>query len=181
MAEIQLGVVEARYADIIWEHEPVSSSELVKLTEEAFHWKRTTAHNVLRRLCDKGLFRNDNGTVTSLISRDEFYAMQSRQFVEDTFEGSLPAFLAAFTKDRALTAEEAAKIRRMIDEAEGEKNEPHIFGCITDEYCRGMDDPCRNGAQTLAETGTEVGESCAVGACGTAAGVPFLCRRAGSV
>lgn len=68
MAEIQLGVVEARYADIIWEHEPVSSSELVKLTEEAFHWKRTTAHNVLRRLCDKGLFRNDNGTVTSLIS-----------------------------------------------------------------------------------------------------------------
>ena len=71
MAEIQLGVVEARYADIIWEHEPVSSSELVKLTEEAFHWKRTTAHNVLRRLCDKGLFRNDNGTVTSLI-KDEF-------------------------------------------------------------------------------------------------------------
>ena len=112
MAEIQLGVVEARYADIIWEHEPVSSSELVKLTEEAFHWKRTTAHNVLRRLCDKGL---------SLISRDEFYAMQSRQFVEDTFEVSLPAFLAAFTKDRALTAEEAAKIRRMIDEAEGGK------------------------------------------------------------
>ena len=119
MAEIQLGVVEARYADMIWEHEPVSSSELVKLTEEAFHWKRTTAHNVLRRLCDKGLFRNDNGTVTSLISREEFYAMQSRQFVEDTFEGSLPAFLAAFTKDRSLTAEEAAKIRKMIDEAEG--------------------------------------------------------------
>ena len=112
-------MVEARYADMIWEHEPVSSSELVKLTEEAFHWKRTTAHNVLRRLCDKGLFRNDNGTVTSLISRDEFYAMQSRQFVEDTFEGSLPAFFAAFTKDRALTAEEAAKIRKMIDEAEG--------------------------------------------------------------
>ena len=74
MAEIQLGVVEARYADMIWEHEPVSSSELVKLTEEAFHWKRTTAHNVLRRLCDKGLFCNNNGTVTSLISRDEFYA-----------------------------------------------------------------------------------------------------------
>ena len=108
MAEIQLGVIKARYADMIWEHEPVSSSELVKLTEEAFHWKRTTAHNVLRRLCDKGLFRNDNGTVTSLISREEFYAMQSRQFVEDTFE-----------KDRSLTAEEAAKIRKMIDEAEG--------------------------------------------------------------
>ena len=100
-------------------HAPLPFRELVKLTEEAFHWKRTTAHNVLRRLCDKGLFRNDNGTVTSLISREEFYAMQSRQFVEDTFEGSLPAFLAAFTKDRSLTAEEAAKIRKMIDEAEG--------------------------------------------------------------
>lgn len=121
MAEIQLGVIEARYADMIWEHEPVSSSELVKLTEEAFHWKRTTAHNVLRRLCDKGLFRNDNGTVTSLISREEFYAMQSRQFVEDTFEGSLPAFLAAFTKDRALTAEEAAKIRKMSTKRKGEQ------------------------------------------------------------
>ena len=117
MAEIQLGVIEARYADMIWEHEPATSSELVQLTEEAFHWKRTTAHNVLRRLCDKGLFRNDNGTVTSLISREEFYAMQSRQFVEDTFEGSLPAFLAAFTKDRSLTAEEAAKIRKTEEKA----------------------------------------------------------------
>lgn len=118
MAEIQLGVIEAQYADMIWEHEPVTSSELVKLTAEAFHWKRTTAHNVLRRLCDKGLFQNDGGTVTSLISRQEFYARQSRKFVDDTFDGSLPAFLAAFTKDKALTPEEAAEIRKMIDRAE---------------------------------------------------------------
>ena len=118
MAEIQLGVIEARYADMIWEREPVTSSELVKLTAEAFHWKRTTAHNVLRRLCDKGLFQNDNGTVTARVSRQEFYARQSRQFVEDTFDGSLPAFIAAFTKNSRLTAVEAAEIRRMIDEAE---------------------------------------------------------------
>lgn len=118
MAEIQLGVIEARYADMIWEHEPVTSSELVKLTAEAFHWKRTTAHNVLRRLCDKGLFQNDNGTVTARVSRQEFYARQSKQFVEDTFDGSLPAFIAAFTKNSRLTAVEAAEIRRMIDEAE---------------------------------------------------------------
>ena len=118
MAEIQLGVIEARYADMIWEREPVTSSELVKLTAEAFHWKRTTAHNVLRRLCDKGLFQNDNGTVTARVSRQEFYARQSKQFVEDTFDGSLPAFIAAFTKNSRLTAVEAAEIRRMIDEAE---------------------------------------------------------------
>lgn len=118
MTNIQLGVIEAQYADMIWEHEPVTSSELVKLTAVAFHWKRTTAHNVLRRLCDKGLFQNENGTVTSLISRQEFYSMQSQKFVEDTFHGSLPAFIAAFTKNTALSPEEAAEIREMIDRAE---------------------------------------------------------------
>lgn len=118
MSEIQLGVVEARYADMIWEHEPVTSSELVKLTAVEFNWKRTTAHNVLRRLCDKGLFKNENGTVTSLISRQEFYSLQSRKFVQETFDGSLPAFIAAFTKNNTLTQEEAAQIRKLIDNAE---------------------------------------------------------------
>lgn len=118
MTEIQLGVIEARYADMIWEREPVTSSELVKLTAVAFGWKRTTAHNVLRRLCDKGLFQNDGGTVTSLISRQEFNTLQSRKFVEDAFDGSLPAFIAAFTKNKTLTQEEAAQIRKMIDNAE---------------------------------------------------------------
>lgn len=118
MAEIQLGVIEARYADMIWEHEPVKSSELVKLTAVEFSWKRTTAHNVLRRLCDKGLFQNQDGIVTSRISRQEFYSMQSRKFVEDTFDGSLPAFLAAFIQKGALTPEETAEIRKMIDDAE---------------------------------------------------------------
>lgn len=115
MAEIQLGVIEARFADIIWEHEPVTSSALVKLTAEEFSWKRTTTHTVLKRLCEKGLFENRKGTVTSLISRSRFYSLQSRKFVEDTFDGSLPAFIAAFTKERALTAAEAEEIRRMID------------------------------------------------------------------
>lgn len=117
MPEIQLGVIEARYADMIWAHEPVTSSELVKLTAVEFNWKRTTAHNVLRRLIDKGLFRNENGVVTSVISRDEFYTMQSRQYVENTFSGSLPAFIAAFTQGGRITAEEAEAIRRMIDGA----------------------------------------------------------------
>lgn len=118
MAEIQLGVIEARFADMIWEHEPVTSSELVKLAAEAFTWKSTTTHTVLKRLCDKGLFENNKGSVTSLISRSQFYSMQSRKFVEDTFEGSLPAFIAAFTKNSTLTAQEAAEIRKMIDSVE---------------------------------------------------------------
>lgn len=117
MQEIQLGVIEARYADLIWERVPVTSSELVKLTAVTFNWKRTTAHNVLRRLCDKGLFRNDNGIVTSVISREDFYALQSRKYVEDSFDGSLPAFIAAFTKGKTLTEEETEEIRRIIDHA----------------------------------------------------------------
>ena len=118
MAEIQLGVIEARYADMIWEHEPVTSSELVKLTAVEFNWKRTTAHNVLRRLIDKGLFINENGLVTSLISKEKFYSLQSRKYVDATFAGSLPAFIAAFTQDAKLTPEEAEAIRKMIDQAE---------------------------------------------------------------
>lgn len=118
MAELQLGVIEARFADMIWEREPVTSSELVKLAADAFTWKRTTTHTVLKRLCDKGLFHNNNGTVTSVLSRTQFYSMQSRQYVEDTFDGSLPAFIAAFTRGGTLTPEEADEIRRMIDQAE---------------------------------------------------------------
>ena len=113
--DIQLGVIEARYADMIWEHEPVTSSELVKMTAVEFNWKRTTAHNVLRRLIDKGLFQNENGLVTAVISRENFYARQSRQYVEDTFAGSL---IAAFTQDAKLTPEEAEAIRKMINQAE---------------------------------------------------------------
>lgn len=119
MAEIQLGVVESRFADIIWKNEPVSSSTLVKLAGEELQWKRTTVHTVLRRLCDKGLFQNDNGTVTSLVSREQFYSMQSKQFVDTAFHGSFPAFLAAFTKNRALSEGERELIRQMIDQEEG--------------------------------------------------------------
>lgn len=117
MSEIQLGVIESRFADMIWEYEPVTTSELVKMAEKAFQWRRTTTHTVVKRLCEKGLFVNTKGTVTSLISRPEFLSMQSRKFVEDTFHGSLPAFLAAFTGQGSLTREEAAQIRSMIDQA----------------------------------------------------------------
>lgn len=119
MSEIQLGVIEARFAEMIWQNEPVTSSELVKMAAKEFEWKRTTTHTVLRRLVDKGLFRNENGTVTSVISEQEFYSRHSKKYVEDTFHGSLPAFIAAFTKGSSLTPEEADEIRKMIDHAEG--------------------------------------------------------------
>ena len=123
MKEIHLGVIEAKFADMIWEHEPITSSELVKLSAIEFNWKRTTTHTVIRRLCDKGLFQNDNGMIRMVISRQDFYAGQSRKYVDETFNGSLPAFIAAFTKYSSLTAEEADEIRKMIDDAEENINE----------------------------------------------------------
>ena len=119
MAEIQLGAVEARFADIIWEREPVTSAQLTKLAAEKLTWKRTTTYTVLHRLCDKGLFQNNNGVVTSLVSRQAFYARHSKKYVDETFAGSLPAFLAAFTSEKKLTAEEITEIREMIDKAGG--------------------------------------------------------------
>lgn len=119
MGDIQMGVVETRFADIIWTNEPISASELAKLSEITLKWKKTTSYTVLKRLCDKGIFKNENGKVTSLISRENFFSLQSQKFVDDTFEGSLPAFLAAFTSGKKLTEEEISCLRRMVAEYEG--------------------------------------------------------------
>ena len=114
MGELQMGVIESRFADIIWQNEPVATTELVKLSQKELNWKKTTTYTVLKRLCDKGIFRNDKGTVTSLISKSEFYSVQSEKFVDETFGGSLPAFLAAFTARKSLTREEVDELRRMV-------------------------------------------------------------------
>ena len=115
MSDYQMGAVESKFADIIWENEPISSTELSKRSEEILKWKKSTTYTVLKRLCDKGIFQNIKGTVTSLISKQEFYSLQSEKFVEETFEGSLPAFLAAFSKRKKLSANEISEIRKMID------------------------------------------------------------------
>ena len=120
MSELQMGVIESRFADIIWQNEPVATTELVKLSEKELNWKKTTTYTVLKRLCDKGIFRNDKGTVTSLISKNEFYSVQSEKFVDETFGGSLPAFLAAFTSRKTLTREEVNELRRMVSAFEEE-------------------------------------------------------------
>ena len=113
---MNLGVVESRFADIIWKHEPVSSSEIVRLAESELNWKKSTTYTVLKRLCEKGIFENKNGEVRALISKNDFYAMRSESFVDEEFGGSLPAFLAAFTRRKSLSEEEIAYLRRMIEE-----------------------------------------------------------------
>ena len=118
MDDKKLGAVEARFADLIWQHAPIRSGELVKLCETELSWKKPTTYTVLRRLCQRGIFQNGDGIVTACISREEFFAMQSERFVEETFSGSLPSFLAAFTRRRGLSADEIEEIRRMIDSYE---------------------------------------------------------------
>ena len=115
MSDFRMGMVEAKFADIIWANEPVTTRQLVTLCEEELNWKRTTTYTVLKRLCDRGIFVTDNSVVTSLISKDDFYAIQSENFVEDTFKGSLPAFLAAFTSRKSLSNDEVQEIQEMIN------------------------------------------------------------------
>ena len=116
MNDYQMGAIESRFADIIWENEPLSSSEIVKIADKELKWKKSTTYTVLKRLCEKGIFENNGGVVSSVISRDDFYSMQSERFVEEAFDGSLPAFLAAFTARKSLTEEEVEYLRRMISE-----------------------------------------------------------------
>lgn len=115
MAEYKLGEIETIFADIIWNNEPLSSRRLAELAEQRLNWKRTTTYTILKRLCDRELFQNEAGTVTSLVSRQEFYARQSEQFVEETFHGSLPAFLAAFGSRKKLSDSEIDELQKVID------------------------------------------------------------------
>jgi len=114
MSEIELGEIQTRFAELIWAHEPIGSGELVGLCEAAFGWKKPTTYTVLRKLCEKGLFQNRDGKVVSLISREDFYARKSRDFVDEAFSGSLPAFVAAFVSGKSLTVKEAEEIERLI-------------------------------------------------------------------
>ena len=115
MEQYKLGEMEQKFADMIWANEPVSSRALTELCEAEFSWKRTTTYTMLKRLCDRGIFANNSGTVTALMSKAKFGAAQGEQFLKDAFNGSLPQFLAAFTRRKKLTAKEIADIQRLID------------------------------------------------------------------
>lgn len=114
MKEIKLGTVEAKFADIIWQNAPLGSGELVKLCSNQLEWKKSTTYTVLKKLCERGIFKNENGVVTAVISKQDFYSLQSEQFVKDAFGGSLPAFISAFTSRKELTEKEIFEIKQMI-------------------------------------------------------------------
>lgn len=119
MSDLRMGAAEARFADMIWKNEPVSSGNLAKLAGEAFGWKKTTSFTVLKRLCDRGLFQNQGGTVISLIGREEYYARHSEQYVRETFGGSLPAFLTAFSAGKRLSEKEIDELQQLIESMRG--------------------------------------------------------------
>lgn len=115
MEEYTLGVIESRFADIVWNSAPLSTGELVKLCERELGWKRTTTYTVLKKFIERGIFENENSVVKVLISRETFYAIQSGMYVERSFGGSLPGFLAAFTSRKKLSQEEIQEIRKIIE------------------------------------------------------------------
>lgn len=119
MGDMKLGAVESRFAEIIWENEPVITNQLIKICADELEWKRTTTYTVLKKLCEKGIFKTENSVVTSVISRQEFDAMQSEQFVEENFKGSLPAFLAAFSTRRKLSDKEIDEMKDLIEQMRG--------------------------------------------------------------
>lgn len=119
MKDMKLGTIETRFAEIIWANAPLTTNQLIKLCAEELEWKRTTTYTVLKKLCEKGIFKTENSLVTAVISKQEFEGMQSEQFVEETFKGSLPAFLTAFNSRKKLSDEEIDEIQKLIDQMRG--------------------------------------------------------------
>lgn len=126
MEAFKLGEMEMRLADLIWAHAPLKTAELVKLCEDAFTWKRTTTYTMLKRLCDRGMFVNNSGTVQTLMGREDFMSHQGTQFIEEHFEGSLPLFLTAFSRKNRLSRQDVEELKKLIDsyaEFSGKKEE----------------------------------------------------------
>lgn len=119
MKDIKLGTIETRFAEIIWANAPLTTNQLIRLCAEELEWKRTTTYTVLKKLCDKGIFKTENSLVTAVISKGEFEGMQSEQFVEETFKGSLPAFLTAFNSRKKLSDADIDEIQKLIDRMRG--------------------------------------------------------------
>ena len=119
MDDLRLGAIESRFADIIWDNAPLGSGELVKLAAQELGWKKSTTYTVLKKLCERGLFRHEGGTVSVQLTREEFHAMQSERFLDETFSGSLPAFIAAFSTRKKLSEEELRELEELIRRSRG--------------------------------------------------------------
>ena len=116
---INLTAAEEKLAILIWREAPLTSPELVEIADKEMDWKKSTTYTVLKKLCDKGVFRNENAFVSVVLTQDELISRQSRYFVEDTFGGSLPKFITSFFGGKKLSEEQAAELRRLIEEHEG--------------------------------------------------------------
>ena len=116
MIDYRLAETEFKFADLIWENEPINSTELVRLSEEVMKWKKSTTYTMLKRLCDRGIFKNVDAVVSAVVSREEFIAGLSRHYVENTFGGSLPRFLASFIGGKKLSDKQAEELVRLINE-----------------------------------------------------------------
>ena len=116
MADFNLGEQETRFANIIWDNAPIKSTELVRLSAEIMQWKKSTTYTMLRRLCERGLFENENAMVYVKLTREQFYGGQSRKYVEDTFGGSLPRFITSFIGGKGLSDKQADELVRLINE-----------------------------------------------------------------
>ena len=114
--EMKLHDAEYRFACIVWENEPIGSGELTKLCEEKMDWKRTTTYTVLKKLCNKGILKNENAVVTSLVKKEEVQCYESHQILEKVFDNSLPAFLTAFMSGKKISKKEAEELKKLIDE-----------------------------------------------------------------
>lgn len=119
MVKYKLGVMEMKFAELMWGNEPISSGDLVKLCEQELGWKKSTTYTMLRRLCQRNIFKNQDGLVSSILSKQEFHALQSEKFIEETFDGSLPQFLAAFSTRKKLTDKEIDELEKLIRQNRG--------------------------------------------------------------
>ncbi len=111
---------EYRFCLILWEHEPINSTRLVELCKQQLGWSKATTYTVIRRLAERGVLKNENATVTALVSKEQTQASRLEEMVEETFEGSIPAFIAAFSRSKKLTAQEVAQLKALIDSYEEE-------------------------------------------------------------
>ncbi|ACV61120.1 transcriptional repressor, CopY family [Desulfofarcimen acetoxidans DSM 771] len=119
MLDYRLGAMETKFAELMWHSEPISSGDLVKLCEKELGWKKSTTYTMLRRLCQRNIFQNKDGVVSSILSKQEFKALQSEKFIEETFDGSLPQFLAAFTMRKKLSKKESDELQKLINQSRG--------------------------------------------------------------
>lgn len=116
--DTRLGLIESRFADIVWANAPLSTRQLVSICSDELDWARTTTYTVLKKLCERGIFEMTNKTVTVLVPKEEFRAIRSQQFVNDNFQGSLPAFIAAFATRQNLSREELCELKKLINSME---------------------------------------------------------------